>query len=245
MENLHGTLKSTENLTVEDLLQQVPFKELEKMAREADVPFEVSEDELNKWRQATSEFGQRKFMWGADFGYALDAASIVDFETGNYLFDSELYDRLHKLAVAEKIYAIQIDLTDLASLAQLKEAIKETGQPISVLDLDNVSPSVYIGDKAFLIAVRTLLDVGSDNSILMICLVPNRIDLIDMQSYMGFRFSFVKTWRTNFRINSYILSLPKEIAPHINGKLYSESALPPYFETWEKHAPKIYVRSNF
>lgn len=242
MESLHGALKSPENLTVEDLMQQVPFPELEKMVREAGLTLEIASAELEQWRK--SQFGERRYMWGVDFGYALDAASIVDFETGNYLFDEDLYNRLHRLATAEKIYAIQTDLSDLASLSQLKEAIKEFGQQISVLDLDAVSPAVYIGDKAFLVAVRTLLDAGTDSSILMMTWVPKRIDFIDMQSYMGFRFSFVKTWRTDFRINSYILSLPKEIAPHFNGKLYSESALPPYFDTWEKHPPKVYLRFN-
>lgn len=177
--------------------------------------------------------------WEANPEAALDYGSIIDFRTGNYLFNEELFNRLHKLAIQGRIDTVQVDLADNKALQELVSKLKSSKKEIGVIDFDNLYSTYYIGEKKYRVVVDSFLKVGSDQTILLVMTVYKHIGCIDFQEYFGFRFGFVKQWPKNFELTKYLLSLPFNLLSHMSGKLYSQEQLPPFWNSWQQHMPTI------
>lgn len=157
----------------------------------------------------------------------IDLGTIIDYKHGNYLFSDTLYARLNKLALNNKIYIAKLDLSNKNNLAQLSEKLRN--QNISVLDLNNLYHSSYIGEGKYIELVQQLLPYGKNDSILIAMSNYKKVACAQFQIYLGFTFGQVKKWPVDFKMQFFIDSIPEKIDDLIDGRLYTEEDKLPVF----------------
>ncbi len=102
--------------------------------------------------------------------------SDLDFTTGNYLFDSDLFLRLHHLAVEEKVHLLWINLTEEKNVNRLIATLKDSEEKIGVLDLNNLNIDFYMGFASYMKLVRRFLLHGFlDSELLIMAIDPDSI----------------------------------------------------------------------
>lgn len=200
--------------------------------------------ESDWWKKLTTKEYGCYANWDHDPGLVFDFASIVDFKTGNYLFDEALYEKLHRLAIHDKIHAVYLNLSDLDTVKNFVDSLYKDGSRIAVLDLDNANLDNFLGDDRYKKTVNQFLAAGQSNSILLVMVNYARVACSRFQTYVGFQFDFVKDWPKDFGLTSYEKALPKVILPLMNGKLYSSSTLPPYWSSFDQIKPSVDSKSK-
>jgi hypothetical protein len=160
----------------------------------------------------------------------MDWGQVIDYKSGNYLFDDKLYQRLHKLVLDQKITVIQIDLTKAADVDSLASTIKKLQANLAIVDLDNLYRYGYIGEEKFRMALTRFLDLGTKDSILI--LMSNYKDYpygVQFQIYVGFTFENIRRWPDGPFFEAFINSLPSDVLPLIDGRLYEGNDELPFY----------------
>jgi len=160
----------------------------------------------------------------------VESSDIIDYKSGNYLFNDKLYARLHKLAVNNKIKVIQMDLRNSKDQKLLIEVIQKINNKIAVLDLDNLYEELYMGEKKFKQALDSLISYGlSDSSILIIMSVYQFPESLRGSLYVGFTFANVKLWDKEPFLNNFFKYCSGIVRFFIDGRLYEKNeSLPLY-----------------
>lgn len=106
---------------------------------------------------------------------------MIGFKNSNYLFDDNLFARIHAMAQAHRIEARVVDFGDTKSLNQIAAAVDKENLKIGVLDVSNAwDRNYYISDESMLRALRAFRLACTPNS-LVFGTVPNRngLDALD------------------------------------------------------------------
>ena len=174
--------------------------------------------------------------WVKDENTAFDIGSVIDFRTGNYLYDEKLYENLRKLAIKDRIFSFKMDLSNREHVIQLARSIDQSHLKISVLDLDNAFIKEYLGQENYHSILEALRGVVQPDSILLAMHNYKNFGAAQFQTYIGFRFSNVAKWPKKFMMQDFFFTLPKELFDLISGRLYEEFEMPPlnYLENKEK-----------
>ncbi|MES2212295.1 MAG: hypothetical protein V4490_04065 [Pseudomonadota bacterium] len=160
---------------------------------------------------------------------AVDLGQVLDYRTGNYLFDDVLYARLHQLALAGKIVVSQLDFTKESDVEKLVQNIKNTKKSLAVLDLNNLFQYDYIGEARFHKVVDTLLPLGGADSLLILMSNYKEYACAQFQVYLGFTFENARSWPKGIFLDSFISNLPQPAYPLIDGRVYEgQDKLPLY-----------------
>lgn len=160
----------------------------------------------------------------------LDLGKILDYKSGNYLFYDDLYERIHTLAINNRIFTSQINLLDDNQVTQLIDFIKNAGLTLSVLDLDNLYFEDYLTQEPYHKLISQLTPLGQKDSVLLVMSNYKDYACGQFQIYMGFTFENITSWQQSFRMQDFIDSIPKPVHDLINGKLYEGDEELPVFE---------------
>lgn len=167
----------------------------------------------------------------ADPSTAVDWGQIIDFKSGNYLFDDRLYQRLHNLALQNKITAIEADITKAEGLESITSTISKIGKKLAILDLDNLYLYDYIGEEKYRNILFKLLDFGQNNSILIV--MHNYKEYphpcAQFSIYLGFTFENVKNFPKDPFLENFFNSIPTDILPLMDGHLYEGKDELPFY----------------
>lgn len=160
---------------------------------------------------------------------AIDIGKIIDYKSGNYLFDDTLYNRLHNLALQNKIIIMKADLTNLEDLETISKKIKGLNSILAVLDLDNLYATAYMGEEKFRTALSKLTLLGIKNSMLILMHNYKNFACAQYSIYIGFTFENVENWPKDIFFARWIDNFPPDLYPLIDGRLYeSKETLPEY-----------------
>lgn len=221
--------KETPSLSEKNFIESITLEQLKDLGRKFNIPVSIAQEEWEWW----VAYGRNKELycskiWLENPEQAVDLGQVVDFKTGNYLFDDTLYERLHNLALHNHLITMKIDLTDKAQLEKFLDILKKEKATISVLDLDNLYREEYIGDKKYKEVLERLLPFGQNNSLLI--MMDNYKDYAcgQFQTYIGFRFENIRHWPPYFQPESFFATLPKPLLDLINGRIYEKEETPPY-----------------
>lgn len=168
----------------------------------------------------------------------INLAEILDYKTGNYLFNDRLYERLHLLAIQNRIFSSLINLKDQKQLNKLKKYLKNNKIQIGVLDLNNLYYFTYIGQEAYHHLLKELAPFGTKDTLLLA--MGNYKDYAcgQFQIYIGFTFEHMSQWSGHFRMQDFFDSIPPEVNDLINGRLYEGTQRLPSFVKSELSPPK-------
>ena len=92
----------------------------------------------------------------------------MPFEGANYLYEQDQYDHLSKLAKTGKINVVPVDFRELKQLSKISNALKNTGEKISVLDLSNAWWNSHIGFENTQKISESLIPKSNSRAILLI-----------------------------------------------------------------------------
>ena len=201
-------------------LSQEDFNWWEQHIRDLDKLDYPLPEYLNKWNK-TPPCPNNKAK--------LDLAKIIDYKHGNYLFNDKLYAKINQLALNNKIRLKKINLEKKEEVEILKAELTKNQLKISILDLNNLYFSGYIGEKNYLELVKSLLPYGESDAILIAMSNYKKIACAQFQFYLGFTFGQIKKWPPEFKMQYFIDSIPENIIDLIEGRLYREADILPYF----------------
>ena len=69
---------------------------------------------------------------------APSAAKAYPYKGANYLYDDVLFQRIHDLAMKDKISAFAVDLRDPSQVQALADAIRANNESLAIIDISNV-----------------------------------------------------------------------------------------------------------
>jgi hypothetical protein len=203
-------------------LQNIVWAEIEKSSIITKEEF----DWFDKERK-TPESCVQKFIQAPST--AIDLGKIVDYKSGNYLFDDVLYGNLHRLAMEKKINVIEANLSTPEGLNKIKSVVL-VGK-LAVLDLDNLYVYDYMGEENYQNAIRQLVTLGSKESILIVMHNYKNYACAQFSIYIGFTFEHIKSWTSTPFLDSFINGLPVDVLPLLDGRLYEGGdELPKYLQ---------------
>lgn len=157
---------------------------------------------------------------------AVNWGTIFDNKNSNFIINEDLYNRLHRLAKENHIAICRINLANKEHKDKLFLAIKDSKISLSLLDLDNTWWFGYLGRTDYYHdLINQLLPLGRDNSILLVMSVYQPVRFMDIQYYLGFSFSNIKTWPHTFRMNNFLGKLEK-LLPILNGRTFYQNEMP-------------------
>jgi len=90
------------------------------------------------------------------FHRAPGTTELAPFKDANYLYDNQLFEKVQKLAIGNKIHSYVGDLGDLQSTGKFLTAMKNAGEKISVFDISNAWYEQYLGRKKMSELVRMM-----------------------------------------------------------------------------------------
>ena len=166
---------------------------------------------------------------------AVDWGQVIDYKSGNYLFDDKLYQRLHKRVLDQNITVIQADLTKLADIDLIVTNIKKLKSNLAILDLNNLYVYDYMGEEKFRMVLSKFLDLGTKDSILILMSNYKDYPCAQFQIYVGFTFENVGHWPEGPFFDSFINNLPPDIPPLLDGRLYEGNDELPFYLTGQLH----------
>lgn len=221
--------KEVPSLPEKKFVESITLEQLKDLGKKFNIPVPITQEEWDWW----TAYGKNKELdwskaWLENPEEAVDLGQVVDFKTGNYLFDDKLYERLHNLALNNRFITMKIDLTDKAQLEKFVGILEKDKANISVLDLDNLYREEYIGDKNYKMILEKLLPFGQDNSLLI--MMDNYKDYAcgQFQTYIGFTFENIRHWPAYFFPNVFFSTLPKPLLELMNGRIYEKEEMPPH-----------------
>jgi hypothetical protein len=191
------------------------------------VPLEASEwDWWHKYVGDGKEYAYAQ-EWAKHPETLFDYGKIIDFKTGNYLYQENLFQKLHHMAIQGKICTLLIDLSNQNDVSVLVQGVHASGLRLSVLDLDNAYREYYMGEENYMNVVHPFLKVGQANSILLTMHNHREYGAGQFSTYVGFRFENIQHWPGTFHLQHFFDKLPIELTDLINGKLYEKLEFPP------------------
>lgn len=221
--------KETPTFSKNLFIETVSLNQRKTLETKLHMPLSITDKEWNWWEK----YGKNKDYscaksWLEKPEEAVDFGQVVDFKTGNYLFDDKLYEKLHHFALQNRFATMQIDLTDVKQLDAFLAELKSNHEMIAVLDLDNLYRENYIGDKHYKALIQKLLPFGYDHSLLLV--MNNYMDYgcAQFQLYLGFTFENVRHWPPYFNFEAFFATLPTPLSDLIDGRLYKKDETPPY-----------------
>jgi len=152
----------------------------------------------------------------------VNLANILNFKAGSYLFDDQLYQRIHKLAINDKIWVSKINLANSAELKKLLKYLKDKDLKIGVLDLNNLFFETYLNQYVYFKVVQEFLPYGFQTSILLTMWNYKRYACADHQIYLAFDFNQIKRWKKDFKIQDFFRSIDTEAFDLIDGHVYRD-----------------------
>lgn len=158
---------------------------------------------------------------------AVDLGQVLDYKTGNYLFDPVQYDRVHRLAIAERIIPLKLNLTISKDRRRLIEEIRFRKTQIAVLDLDNLHWKDYTKPGEYHAMIDAFLPLGQNDAILVVMKNSKERAGGQMQAYLGFTFENIREWPKTFDMRTFCYSLPKWLYDFLDGRLYKKGEMPP------------------
>lgn len=158
-----------------------------------------------------------------------DLGKIIDYKQGSYLFNDNLYNRIHLLALNNKIFTAKFDLGDPKEIAKLTTLLNQQKVMISVLDLNNLYYSDYLGEKKYLDLIHALQAFGQPSSMLIAMSNYKRLACAQFQMYLAFTFGQVNKWPADFKMQYFIDSIPSQLDDLIDGRLYTQDDELPVF----------------
>lgn len=210
-------------------LTQADFDWWVKHIREIDNMDYILPEYLNKFGKSpicTQKNNQNIKLTKLD---KIDLGQIIDYKHGSYLFNDKLYNKIHLLALNNKIFTAKFDLGNPAQIAELIALLKEHKLLISVLDLNNLYFSEYLGEKKYLDLIHALQPFGQPTSILIAMSNYKRLACAQFQLYLGFTFGQVNKWPHDFKMQYFIDNIPSQVDDLIDGRLYTEEDTLPVF----------------
>lgn len=196
---------------------------------------------LNKFGKAPQCTKKNNFNLALTKLDKLDLSTIIDYKHGNYLFNDRLYKRLHHLALMNKIYIAQVDLNDKNQTDLLVQKLKTQTSRLSILDLNNLYLSTYLGEEKYSDLIQALLPYGQEDGLLLTMSNYKKFACAQFQLYLGFTFSQVKKWPMDFKMQYFIDSIPEEIYDLIDGRIYTGNDTLPIFN---KNTTTLYKKPN-
>ncbi len=151
---------------------------------------------------------------------AIEWGQVVDYRSGNYLFDDKLYNRLHNLALANKITVLESDMTKQEGITLVTKTIQKIGVNLAVTDLDNLYLYDYMGEEKFRTALSQLAGLTTKDSILILMNNYKSYPCAQFSIYIGFTFEHIKSWPQEPFFDALINSIPEEVQALMNGRLY-------------------------
>jgi hypothetical protein len=221
--------KETPDLPEKQFIESVTFEQLKDMGKKFNIPVVITKEEWDVWTAIKKNKKQDDCSkaWLENPEQAVDFGQVVDYKTGNYLFDDQLYERLHDLAMKGRLITMKVDLSDNAQLEKFLALLKKEKATISVLDLDNLYFEDYIGEKKYTEIVKKFLPFGKDNSLLIVMNNYKDYACGQFQTYIGFTFENIAKWPAYFYMQSFFDTLPKPLLELINGRVYEKEETPP------------------
>lgn len=208
-------------------LEYVTWPDIENLQKNSKDPLTKEEFEWFEKERESSSSCIQKFIDNPS--QAIDWGQVIDYKSGNYLFDEKLYQRLHKLVLENKVTVVQLDLAKQEGIDLLVSHIKKQQSKLAIVDLDNLYRYGYMGEEKFRNALSALLCLGTDDSILI--LMSNYIDYpcAEFSIYVGFTFENIRYWPQEPFFEVFINSLPHDVLPLINGRLYEGKDELPFY----------------
>lgn len=162
---------------------------------------------------------------------AVDFGQILDYRSGNYLFDPDLYQNLHHLAMSNQIHVLKLNLSEPKDRAQLQAKMNSISVPLAVFDSDNLFAYYYLGEKDFRILLNELIPLGKPNSILIVMNNYTFVACGQFQFYVGFTFENIQQWPKGVFLDRFVDNLPQALVPLIDGRLYQGNDKLPLYLT--------------
>lgn len=220
--------KSSPKLSEQKFIETISFEKLQTLSKQFNIALPITADEWSWW----VKYGRNRSMycpaiWLQHPEEAVELEKVIDYKQGNYLFDDALYEKIHKLAIKNRINIIKIDLGDAAALADLLKVFTEKDITISVLDLNNLYHQDYLGEKKYQELLPKFLPYGKDNSIILVMNNYKDYACAQFQIYLGFTFKNASNWPSYFLMQSFFDTLPKPLLDIMDGKVYDEGEMPP------------------
>lgn len=216
--NIYPKVAMNYNNRIRTFLTHITWEDVEKNQRGfADKLSKQDWDSFEQERKLPNSCVQ-KFIDNPET--AVDWADVIDYKSGNYLFDDKSYSILHKLAINNKITILQLNLGDTEELKLLANKIEKTKNKIAILDLDNLYLYEYMGEIKFKKAVDYLTKYGVNDSVLILMNNYKDFPCTQFSIYVGFTFENIKSWPNQPFFDNFINSLPADIQPLIDGRLY-------------------------
>jgi hypothetical protein len=220
--------KETPELSEKQFIESSTFNQIKDVGKRLTIPVTITQKEWHWW----TAYGRNKKLdcpkvWLENPEQAVDLGQVVDYKTGNYLFEDTLYQRLHHFATNGLITTMKIDLSDDAQLEKFLALLKKQKAPLSVLDLDNLYFEEYIGDIKYKEIVEKFLPFGKDESLLIVMSNYKDYACGQFQAYIGFTFENIHHWPAYFFLQSFFDTLPKPLTELINGRVYEKDETPP------------------
>ncbi len=231
--NIYPKVAVNYNNRINTFLTHITWEDVEKnQSRFSDKLSKQDWDSFEQERKLPNSCVQ-KFIDNPET--AVDWADVIDYKSGNYLFDNKSYSILHKLAVNNKIRILQLNLSDTEGLKLLANKIEKTKNKIAVLDLDNLYLYEYMGEIKFKKAIDYLIKYGANDSVLILMNNYKDFPCAQFSIYVGFTFENIKSWPNQPFFDNFINSLPSDIQPLIDGRLYDgRDKLPLYLiNSWK------------
>lgn len=210
-------------------IEIINYDQLKNLAAQFNIPLEINFEEWKWWETCgrNREYDCSRY-WLDNPEEAVDIGQIIDFKTGNYLFNDDLYERIHNLAIHNKFINLQIDLGNNIELENFLSHLKLEKKLISVLDLNNLFFQDYLGQETYNKLVKKFLSHGQDKSLLIVMHNYKDYACTKFQLYIGFTFRNIYQWPEFFYMQSFMDTLPKGLLDIIDGRIYDKDEHPPY-----------------
>jgi hypothetical protein len=139
---------------------------LERAAKVSEEDGKTLRDE-NSWTFWKEKVRENTGAWSAAFEHFNKQPDKSDgpFAQTNYLFDDQLYERLHQLAKSGRIWARVLDLRDEKAVRKLCEDMHASGLKLGVLDTSNVPDASEAGPAAASKYVAWFSEWAEDNTL--------------------------------------------------------------------------------
>ena len=116
--------------------------------------------------------------------------------------------------------------------------LKKQAYPLAFLDMNNLYFHSYMGEGAFRKTLDYLLPFGDDRSLLLLMKNYADIGMAQFSIYIGFTFGHVKTWKREIFLENFLESIPSQLCPILDGRLYQKGDLLP-FSLGETHSEVV------
>ena len=235
-----------------DLRWDTPFSEWQKLFEEVQRLFgyvvPITEDDFVWWQKNVRDLNREAYVLPESLNRlnkappceskdvpeeekAVDLGQVIDYKSGNYLFYDDLYNRIHRLAIQNRIYTSKINLMDQQQVQTLVEYIRESGLTLSVLDLDNLFHKDYMGQDAYHQLLPQFIHLGEETSVLLVMDNYKNYGCAQFQLYLAFTFGNVEDWPETMKMQDFLASIPTPVQELIDGRLYEAGeALPDFAE---------------